>query len=260
MKIQRVVIVSGAAGCIGRAICKRFLQSGDVVIAVDNNLDSLESMAAKININCDSLVLSCADATNEQDVYRVVAETLKKFNKISILINNVGGNRTTLLRETNSFDWKSDIDLNLNTAYYFSSASMPHMLEMQEGVIVNIGSVNGINIYGDPGYSAAKAGLINFTKFLATEYGAKGIRANIVCPGTVRTDAWAKMLIDRPEFYEDVRQLYSSNEICSPDDVAGPVYFLCSADAKAINGATLVVDGGLTAGVPFIMKKFTSSE
>lgn len=257
MKSRRVVIVTGAAGCIGTAICQRFLKEGDLVVAVDNNLDSLHSMPERMAINCDALVLRGADVANEEEVRQLVAEIIARFSRISVLINNVGGNKTTLFSNTSSSDWKADLDLNLNTAFYCAHYSLPYMVERGEGVIVNIGSVNGINIYGDPGYSAAKAGLINFTKFLATEYGGKGIRVNVVCPGTVKTEAWKEMLKKRPTFYDDIKKLYSSNKICDPNDVAGPVYFLCGQDAAGINGSTLVVDGGLTAGIPHIMKTFS---
>lgn len=255
---RRTVIVTGAAGSIGRACCQRFLADGAQVIAIDIDSAALERMESKAGTTRGALHRIVADVTNEAEVKRLVAQMLERFGAISVLVNNAGGNRSTLLENTTSADWKADIELNLNAAYYLSVAVIPSMRDNGGGTIINIGSVNGINIYGDPGYSAAKAGLIQFTKFVAVEYGAAGIRANVVCPGTVQGDVWNAFVDKQANFYEEVKELYSTKRLCVPDDVAGPVFFLCSADARGINGSMLVVDGGLTAGVPSIMHKFSN--
>ncbi|UTY57065.1 SDR family oxidoreductase [Massilia sp. erpn] len=260
MSGARVVMVTGAAGSIGRAICQRFLADGADVLAIDINGAGLDALASQLQGGAARLTPLLADVTDPLQVQALVARAVEQHGAISVLINNAGGNRSTQLCHTTVADWQADVNLNLNAAYYLTSALLPHMAEQGGACIVNIGSVNGIHIYGDPGYSAAKAGLINFTQFVAVEYGNQGIRANIVCPGTVKTAAWNQILAEQPGFYENVQQLYANGQLCVPEDVAGPVFFLCSADARMINGATLVVDGGLTAGVPSIMKKFSKSE
>jgi NAD(P)-dependent dehydrogenase (short-subunit alcohol dehydrogenase family) len=122
------------------------------------------------------------------------------------------------------------------------------MLEHGKGAIVNIASVNGMTGLGNDAYSAAKAGVINLTKNVAVRYGGRGIRANVVSPGTVRTPIWSERVARQPEIFERLQSWYPLGRVGEPADVAGAVVFLLSDEAAFVNGTVLTVDGGLLAG------------
>jgi NAD(P)-dependent dehydrogenase (short-subunit alcohol dehydrogenase family) len=133
------------------------------------------------------------------------------------------------------------------------------MLAERKGAIVNVGSVNALLALGNPAYSAAKAGLINLTKALATEYGRRGIRANMVSPGTIRTESpsWQKRLARDPQVFEKLARWYPVGRVGEPSDIAAAIAFLASDEAAFVNGANLVVDGGLTAGNAPMIEELT---
>jgi NAD(P)-dependent dehydrogenase (short-subunit alcohol dehydrogenase family) len=255
-----IVLVTGAAGSIGRAICRRFLLQGETVVALDVNAARLKRVPRQLRPAPGKLVTIVADVTDEASIRRAARDIDRTVGAVSVLVNNAGGNRTTLIAETTPLSWRADIELNLNSAFYLCRALLPGMLKRRQGCIINIGSVNGLAVYSDPAYSAAKAGLIHFTKFLATEFGRRGIRSNVVCPGTVRTEAWTKMLKRKPELFARLTDLCPLGEIATPDDVAAAVCFLASDDARRIHGSVLVVDGGLTAGNAAVMSAFATQD
>jgi NAD(P)-dependent dehydrogenase (short-subunit alcohol dehydrogenase family) len=131
------------------------------------------------------------------------------------------------------------------------------MAERGHGVIVSIASVNGLMSFGNPAYSAAKAGLINLMQSVAVEYGPRGIRANAVSPGSVRTEhpAWAERLARDPKIFERLACWYPVGRVGTPEDIAAAVAFLAADEAAFVNGANLVVDGGLTAGMAPMVKE-----
>ena len=144
-------------------------------------------------------------------------------------------------------DGGKNIEGNLDNAYYCAHAVIPGMLAKRSGVIINIGSVNGLSALGDPAYSAAKAAMISLTRSLAQEYGPYGIRANIVLPGTVRTPLWEKRAAKDPEVLETLRRWYPLGRVVEPVDIARAVAFLASDAASAITGVAL--PGRLRANV-----------
>jgi NAD(P)-dependent dehydrogenase (short-subunit alcohol dehydrogenase family) len=122
------------------------------------------------------------------------------------------------------------------------------MIARRRGAIVNIASVNGLTGLGEEAYSAAKAGMINLTQNLAIKYGRHGVRANVICPGTVRTPIWRSRLEQQPAIFDELAAWYPLGRVGEPEDVAHAALFLASAEAAWITGAVLAVDGGLTAG------------
>jgi NAD(P)-dependent dehydrogenase (short-subunit alcohol dehydrogenase family) len=125
------------------------------------------------------------------------------------------------------------------------------MAERGRGVVVSVASVNGLMCFGNPAYSAAKAGLINLTQSIAVEYGPKGVRANAVSPGSVRTEnqSWTRRLERDPQLFDKLARWYPVGRVGRPEDIAAAVAFLAADEAAFVNGANLVVDGGLTAGM-----------
>ena len=152
------------------------------------------------------------------------------------------------MARTDAAGWRHEIKLNLDSAYFCAQAVIPGMVSRHSGVIINIGSVNGLSALGDPAYSAGKAAMISLTRSLAQEYGPYGVRANIVLPGTIRTPVWERRAAKDPKVLETLRRWYPLGRIVEPVDIARAVGFLASDAASAITGVALPVDCGLMSG------------
>ena len=155
---------------------------------------------------------------------------------VDILINNAGVSTNPSLERTTPAGFTEDVNANLNGAYNCTHAVLPDMKARRSGAIVNIGSINGLAALGDAAYSAGKAGLISLTKALALEFGRYNIRANIVCPGTVRTPLWNERALRNPEVLTQLRRWYPLGRIVEPIEVMRAVAFLASDRASAITG------------------------
>jgi len=244
--MNRVVLVTGAAGGIGSALCRRFVEQGDTVLALDLNPAALDALAA--TLGADRVTPVVADLADPAAVQAAVAQAVKLRGPVDVLVANAGGAKSPTLAATDIASWQRDVNLNLNGTYYTVEAVRASMIERQQGVLVLIGSVNGLASLGHPAYSAAKAGLISYTKALALELGKYGIRANIVCPGTVKTKAWQARVDKNPQVFENLKKYYPLRDFATPDDIADAVQFLASPMARVITGVALPVDGGLMAG------------
>jgi len=237
----RHVVVTGAAGGIGQALCRRFKESGARVAGLDRDGGALEEVAG-----LDAR--ATADIADLAAVEAAVRGFVEGLGPVDVLVNNAGFTRAESVAQTSPEAWKREVDGNLTGAWHCVHAVLAGMRERRSGVIVTVGSVNGLGHYGNPAYSSAKAGLIAMTRALAVECGHQGIRANIVCPGTTRTPVWQHRIDKRPEILERMRKWYPLGRIVEPEEVADAVAFLASDHASAITGAVLPVDAGLTAG------------
>jgi NAD(P)-dependent dehydrogenase (short-subunit alcohol dehydrogenase family) len=177
-----------------------------------------------------------------------LAAASSALGAVDVLINNAGATKHPSLEGTSPEGFSDEVRTNLTGAYNCCHAVLPEMKTRRRGVIVNVGSVNGLSALGDAAYSAGKAGLISLTKAIALEFGRYGIRANIVCPGTVRTPIWDERSARNPEVLAQLTRWYPLRRIAEPIEVVKAVAFLASADASAITGAVLPVDCGLSAG------------
>lgn len=251
-------VVTGGAGDIGRALCRRLLADGLKVAMLDRDPGALDRAAGEVR--CDRLLAVEADVTSLASIEQAVRRVEASFGGIDVLVNNAGGVRSPTLAATGEADWLADIDLNLNGAWRCVRAVQDGMVARRRGVILNVSSANAQGIYGYPAYSAAKAGLEQFTRFLAVELGRHGIRANAIAPGSVRTQAWNERASRDPEILERVKRWYPLGDVCDPDDVAGAASFLIGPDARMITGAVVPVDGGLTAGSTTMAREFCGAE
>lgn len=247
-------IVTGAGGDIGRAIVAELQSRGRPVAALDISAKALARIDGEDGPALRRIV---ADVRDLAAVKAAVAEARDRLGPIDVLVNNAGGITAPSLRSTSEEEWLTDIDLNLNSPWRCIHAVIEDLIANGGGTIVNIGSVNGIGIFGHPGYSAAKAGLIHLTKFCATELGKYGIRAVAICPGSVRTQAWEERARKDPEILEEATTWYPSRDICAPGDVAAAVAAVLDPRLKLMNGAVITLDGGLTAGSDRIASLFT---
>jgi len=250
-----VAVVTGAGGDIGRAIAEALLAAGHQVVLADIDRASAERAADALGGH--GTVVQC-DITDPASVAEMAAAA-SALGEIAVLVNNAGGITSPSLQTTDAEHWRRDLALNLEGAMNCFKA-LETQLKSSKGCVVNIASVNGLGVFGHPGYSAAKAGLIHFTKLVAVEYGKFGIRANAVAPGTVMTTAWNERAAANPRVFEDARRWYPLQRVARPVDVANAVRFLASAEASAITGVVLPVDCGLTAGQTELAGTFAQSK
>ena len=252
----KTIAITGAAGGIGQSLCHYFGSQGAAVAAIDISPalpDFAEELAASGVRTCHVI----ADIGDWQAVAQGFSRISAELGDIDVLVNNAGFSSHPTHARTDPHSWQHEVNGNLNGAYYCAHAVVPGMKAKGGGNIVTIGSVNGLGALGDPAYSAAKAGLVALTRSLALEYGRFDIRANIVLPGTVRTPLWERRAAKDPSVLEKLRRWYPLGRIVDPDDVTAAVGFLASDGARAITGAALPVDCGLTAGNIVMARELT---
>jgi NAD(P)-dependent dehydrogenase (short-subunit alcohol dehydrogenase family) len=256
---NKVVAITGAAGGIGQALSRHFGGEGAMIAALDKS-DGVVAFARTLAGEGTRTHAAVLDIADDKAVAAAFAKIEAALGPVDILINNAGFSGVPSLRVTSPADWKRVVDGNLNGAYACAHAVLPAMIRRKAGAIVNIGSVNGFSALGDPAYSAAKAGMISLTQALAMEYGRYGIRANIICPGTVRTPIWEERVKRNPEILTELEKWYPLGRVVEPSDIAKAVAFLASDAAAAITGAVLAVDCGLTAGNIVMSRELTLEE
>jgi meso-butanediol dehydrogenase/(S,S)-butanediol dehydrogenase/diacetyl reductase len=255
----KVVLITGAGRGIGRATAERLAGEGAARAILDRDAAAADAAASALSkAGANALALS-ADITDRPVLEAAIERALGHFGRIDVLVNNAARALKGNLEQTTPEDWFSELAGTLSGAFLVTRLVLPGMVASGRGAIVNVGSVNGLLALGNPGYSAAKAGLLNFTKALATEYGKKGIRANMVSPGTIRTESpsWQKRLARDPQVFEKLARWYPVGRVGRPEDIAAAIAFLAADEAAFVNGANLVVDGGLTAGNAPMIEELT---
>ncbi|MFI1358864.1 SDR family NAD(P)-dependent oxidoreductase [Streptomyces sp. NPDC020898] len=239
------VLVTGAARGIGAAVARRLAEEGARVLVTDVDSGGAERTAAALRERGLAGEGFGCDVADRASVEAAVAHAVASFGSLDVLVNNAYGCTpdAPLFEDEPDEKWAHDLDLTLTGAYRCCRAALPHLVASGRGAVVSIGSVNGVQAFGNHAYSAAKAGLASLTRTLAGHAAARGVRVNLVEPGTVRTTAWA----GRDAELEALRELYPLGRVGEPEDIASAVAFLASRDASWITGTTLRVDGGLTA-------------
>jgi len=255
----KTVLITGAAGGIGRELARHFGGEGGRIAALDRN-PAVRDFADELTGDGIEAAAAVADIASNSAVELAIAELRSQIGSIDVLINNAGFSEASNLEATTPASWQADIEGNLNGAYYCSRLAIQDMKAAGGGAIVTISSVNGLAALGDPAYSAAKAGLISHIKGLAMEYGRFGIRANVICPGTVRTPIWAERVERDPEILTNLVKWYPLRRVADPIDIAKAAAFLASDDAAAITGAVLPVDCGLSAGNIVMSRELTLAD
>ncbi|MEU6103610.1 SDR family NAD(P)-dependent oxidoreductase [Streptomyces flaveolus] len=239
------ILVTGAARGIGAATAARLAEEGAGVLVTDVDRPAAEKTAAALRERGLTAEAFDCDVADRASVEAAVARAVDAFGSLDVLVNNAYACTpdAPLFEDEPDEAWARDLDITLTGAYRCCRAALPHLAASGRGAIVSIGSVNGLQDFGNHGYSAAKAGLASLTRTLAGHAAARGVRVNLVVPGTVRTTAWE----GRDDELAAVRGLYPLGRVGEPGDIAAAVAFLASRDASWITGTTLAVDGGLTA-------------
>ncbi|MGW2239460.1 SDR family NAD(P)-dependent oxidoreductase [Streptomyces sp. NPDC001759] len=239
------VLVTGAARGIGAATARRLAEEGARVLLTDaDGAEAAKTAAALREQGLHTDALAC-DVADQAAVEAAVAHAVDAFGALDVLVNCAASCTpdTPLFEEGSDDGWARDLDITLTGAYRCSRAALPHLAASGRGAVVNIGSVNAVQDFGNHAYSAAKAGLISLTRTMAAHVAGRGVRVNLVMPGTVRTSAWE----GRDGELDAMRTLYPLGRVGEPEDIAAAVAFLASRDASWITGTALTVDGGLTA-------------
>lgn len=250
MRLQdRVALVTGGGSGIGRAVCLRFAQEGAHVIAADWHEDRAQETAALVEAAGGAAHGVRADVSREDDVAALVDAAQLRFGPVDILVNNAAISDGDDIRTISVEQWDRNLAVVLRSVFLCTKAVLPGMIAQRRGSVVNIASVNGQAALGGEPYSAAKAGVINLTKNLAVKYGAYGVRANVIAPGTVETPIWQARLDEQPDIFERLTAWYPLGRIGQPEDIANAALFLASEEAAWVTGAVLNVDGGLMAGL-----------
>ena len=248
----KVVLITGGSQGVGLGCAQEFTRAGARVALVARGVDRAEQAAKTIRTSGGEALAIPGDVTLQEDIPRVVEETLRGFGRVDVMVNNVGGRRGEpegRLLDAGVDHWQQTLELNLTTVLACSQAFARAMIESnRKGSIVNVGSVAGFK--ASPGlapYGAAKAGLVQLTKTLGIELAEYGIRVNAVAPGMVDTDSLREYL-DDAALAERAKQV-PAGRIAKPEDIGRVAVFLASDLAGWVTGQTLIADGGeLLAG------------
>jgi 3-oxoacyl-[acyl-carrier protein] reductase len=243
MRLQdEVFVITGATGGMGKETCKRFLEEGAFVVAVDLNIDQLEKN--------DRLLTIAADLTKEQDVASVFSKASQHFGRIDGLINMAGiAQSATPIEEVSLKEWEKIISVNATSLFLTCREAVPYMKKQGDGVIVNIASISMVRPRpGLNAYIASKGAGVSFSQALAIELADYGIRVNVVNPGPADTNMLSQFSskgADIDNLKESVfKKSVPLGRLIKPIDIANSLIYLCSKEAAIVTGSILNVDGG----------------
>lgn len=244
MSENKVALITGATRGIGKEIALELAANGfDIAVNYRNEQAGMEELKKEIeknNVRCEFVK---ADVANFEDCESMVKETIEKFGKIDVLVNNAGITKDGLIMRMKKEDFESVIDVNLTGTFNVTRNVIPHMLKQRSGRIINVSSVVGVaGNAGQTNYSASKAGIIGFTKSLAKEVASRNILVNAIAPGFIDTDM-TSVLSDAVK--EGINAQIPLKRMGSPKEVAKVVKFLSSEDSSYVTGQVINIDGGM---------------
>ena len=240
----RTVIVTGSSSGIGEGVARRFAAEGANVVINSRSRDDLEKVARDLDGKRTLIVEGSVD--EPAFAREIVARTIERFGGLDTLVNNAGVASSGPITDVADEDIDRVLGINVKGVIYLCRAAVPE-LEKTKGSIVNTSSVSGIG--GDWAmslYNASKGAVTNLTRSLALELGARGIRVNAVLPSLTRSEM-SESAFDNALLMEAFERRSALGRVAEPDDIAGPVLFLASEDARFVTGANLPVDGGISA-------------
>jgi 3-oxoacyl-[acyl-carrier protein] reductase len=240
----RVALITGASRGIGRAIAQRLARDGRHVVLASRSEGPLTEVRAQIESAGGVASVCAVDVADRAAWAEAVASTAKTHGRLDILVNNAGITRDNLLMRMGDEEWDAVVETNLTSAFVAMRAAVRPMMKNRFGRIVNIASTSGlVGNAGQANYAAAKAGLLGLTRSVARELGGKGITANVVAPGFIRTDMTAEL----PQgVLESVRSMIQVDRLGEPEDIAEAVAYVTSDAAGFLTGQVITVDGGMT--------------
>ena len=246
---EKTVIVTGAGSGIGRAAAIRFANEGARVVLVGISLENLKETAQRLPedhtwIHADDYLAIACNLSDQNQVQEMIKRVIDRFDKIDVLVNNIGQITQEKISESSTTDWTSAIETSLNHTFQVCQAAMPHLVATK-GNIINVSSLSEVaGDWNKANYQSAKAGVSKLTRDLAVEHGAAGVRVNTVNPSISNVD------IDNMDQAITTQKADKSTLLGSavtPENVAAAIIFLASDDAKMITAIDLPVDGGNSA-------------
>jgi NAD(P)-dependent dehydrogenase (short-subunit alcohol dehydrogenase family) len=267
--VDRVVIVTGAAHGLGRAIATRSAEAGARVVLADREADAAEAAAAQLRAAGDEALSVTTDVSRLADLERLCETAVARFGRIDGLVNNAGVNFVKPVLEVTEAEWDRVLDTDLKGSFFLTQFAARQMVAQQPagGAIVQIASVHTVAaVAGAAPYEAAKHGMVGFTKAAAVELAPHGVRVNLLSPGLCRTTIWDDLVAAAPS--EQACLDYWRSQIpggrpIEPEEIADAVIFLLSDASRAITGANVVADLGMTSLLvgrePYASKPITGS-
>jgi NAD(P)-dependent dehydrogenase (short-subunit alcohol dehydrogenase family) len=238
-------IVTGGARGIGRELAGAFAGAGARVAIFDADGEAARAAAAEIGAGASA---AAVDVTDEAAVGAAVETVLRDFGGIDFLINNAGIRHVAPIASESVAEWRRTIDVNVNGTFICSRATIPAMVAAGGGAIVNLASMAGeLALRERAAYNTSKAAIVGLTKSIAIEVGDAGVRCNAIAPGVIETPLSAPYFEDE-SMVAVLRENSPMSRWGQVGEIAGPALFLCSEESSFVNGATLFVDGGWTAG------------
>lgn len=239
---SKIAVVTGAGRGIGRAISEKLAAEGATVVVADVNEDAASATAEAVGG-----VGVRADVSERESVDALIGRVLERFGRVDVLVNNAGWDKAEPFVDSDPADWQKIIAINLLGTLNTTQAALPAMVERQAGSIVNLGSdAARVGSSGEAVYSAAKGGIVSFTKTIAREMARNQISVNCVCPGPTDTELFASIGGDDPKLRQSLTKAIPFRRLAEPSDLANTVAFLASDEAGYLTGQTVSVSGGLT--------------
>lgn len=242
---MKTVLITGGSRGIGKAVAMKFAENGYQIIInyVSDKTDTEQLKKELLQAGAADILLIKADVSNSEDVKNMVKESIEKFEKIDVLVNNAGITKDNLLMRMSEEEFDKVIQINLKGTYLVTKEVTRYMMKKKKGSIVNLASVVGVaGNAGQCNYAASKAGIIGFTKSVAKELASRNIRANAVAPGFIETDM-TNVLKD--EIKENINSQIPLKRMGTAREVAELVYFLGEDSSSYITAQTINVDGGM---------------
>ena len=244
---DRIVLVTGAASGIGRAVAERLAAEGGSIFGVDVQGDALAALAKTLRADGVEIDVRRCDVSNESAVEESVAACVTRFGKLDVLVNVAAILRADRLHELRTADWQRVLAVNLTGTFFMCRAALPHLLATR-GNIVNVSSTAAIHAQPYAGaYAASKGGVLALTRSIAIDYVKQGVRANAVLPCDVATPIFSQFQMPEGGDWKLVKRVMAPKGSGTPSDVAGVVAMLASDDAAHVTGAEVRVDGGCFA-------------
>lgn len=242
---EKIVLVTGAASGIGCATAKRLASEGAHVFCTDLNRQALEETVASIVDQGGTALAHGFDISRADEVERCVASCIDSYGRLDVVVNMAGILRFDVTHQLALSDWQRIIDINLTGTFMLCKAVLPHLIETQ-GNIVNAASTASLS--GLPcgaAYSASKGAVLAMTRSIAVEYAKRGVRANCVCPGDIKTNMSAGVTMPEDYDYDLLGRIMSISGAKDPESVAGVIAMLASIDGEHITGEYIRMDGGM---------------
>ena len=243
----QTAVVIGGAGVLGGALCAGLCQAGAHVVVADLTEDGCKARVKSLEDIGGRASFCTVDVTSREAIENLLAETLKKTGRADILVNSAGVNVGSSFLDATEADWDRILAINLKAVFQACQVFARHMVAAGGGSIVNIGSVNShLPLSRVFAYAASKAGVLNLTRNIAQEFGTKGIRANVICPGFFPAEQNRKLLTE--ERIDKIMGHTPMRRFGEPDELIGALLLLVSPKAGSfVTGAAINVDGGFTA-------------